>query len=62
MPDKHSQNTSYDYLDPYGSIGFWLTTLPAVLTNKSGYIVIGLIGVTWRQGVQAMWITFGFYR
>lgn len=52
--------TSEDYLVASRSVNPWLVALSAVSTNNSGYMFIGLIGFTWRMGVEAVWITFGW--
>ena len=57
---REKQETSEDYLVASRSVNPWLTALSAVSTNNSGYMFIGLIGFAWRQGIEAMWITFGW--
>jgi sodium/proline symporter len=57
---REKQETSEDYLVASRSVNPWLTALSAVSTNNSGYMFIGLIGFTWRSGIEAMWITFGW--
>ncbi|HIB66059.1 MAG TPA: sodium/proline symporter [Phycisphaerales bacterium] len=57
---KEKKSTSEDYLVASRSVNPWLTALSAVSTNNSGYMFIGLIGFAWRQGFEAIWITFGW--
>jgi sodium/proline symporter len=57
---RHKVDTTEDYLLASRSVNPWLTALSAVSTNNSGYMFIGLIGFTWRQGLEAVWITFGW--
>ena len=52
--------SSEDYLVASRDVHPWLVALSAVSTNNSGYMFIGLIGFTWRQGVEAVWITSGW--
>ncbi len=53
-------SSSEDYLVASRDVSPWLVALSAVSTNNSGYMFIGLIGFTWRQGVEALWITVGW--
>lgn len=57
---RQKEETSEDYLVASRNVNPWLTALSAVSTNNSGYMFIGLIGMAWRNGIEAMWITFGF--
>lgn len=57
---REKKSTSEDYLVASRNVNPWLTALSAVSTNNSGYMFIGLIGFAWRQGIVAMWITFGW--
>jgi sodium/proline symporter len=60
LASRHKQTTSEDYLVASRSVNPWLTALSAVSTNNSGYMFIGLIGFAWRQGIEAVWISFGW--
>ena len=57
---RKKTSTPEDYLLASRSVNPWLVALSAVSTNNSGYMFIGLIGFTWRMGVEAVWITFGW--
>lgn len=57
---RFSESSSEDYLVASRNVNPWLIALSAVSTNNSGYMFIGLIGFTWRSGLEAMWITFGW--
>jgi sodium/proline symporter len=57
---RFKQDSSEDYLLAGRSVNPWLVALSAVSTNNSGYMFIGLIGFTWRSGLEAVWITFGW--
>ncbi|MFT5586162.1 MAG: sodium/proline symporter [Cognaticolwellia sp.] len=57
---RKMKTTSEDYLVASRGVNPWLVALSAVSTNNSGYMFIGLIGFTWRMGVEAVWITFGW--
>jgi len=49
-----------DYLLASRDVSPWMAALSAVSSNNSGYMFIGLIGFTFRVGIQAAWITFGW--
>lgn len=53
-------DTTEDYLVASRNVNPWLAALSAVSTNNSGYMFVGLIGFTYRSGISAMWITFGW--
>ena len=57
---KKMTSTPEDYHLASRGVNPWLVALSAVSTNNSGYMFIGLIGFTWRMGVEAVWITFGW--
>ena len=57
---RKKEETPQDYLIASRSVSPWLTALSAVSTNNSGYMFIGLIGFTWRMGLEAIWIAFGW--
>ncbi len=60
LASRKKQSSSEDYLVASRNVNPWLIALSAVSTNNSGYMFIGLIGFTWRQGLEAIWITFGW--
>lgn len=51
-----SQGTTEDYLVAGRSIPPWLTALSSVATNNSGFMFIGMIGFTYREGFSALWM------
>lgn len=57
---RKMKTSSEDYLVASRGVNPWLVALSAVSTNNSGYMFIGLIGFTWRMGIEAVWITFGW--
>jgi sodium/proline symporter len=57
---RHKTETTEDYLVASRSVNPWLTALSAVSSNNSGYMFVGLIGFTYRSGVEGVWITFGW--
>lgn len=57
---RFKSNSSEDYLVAGRDTNPWLIALSAVSTNNSGYMFIGLIGFTWRQGIEAIWITMAW--
>lgn len=60
LSSRKKTASSEDYLVASRDVNPWLIALSAVSTNNSGYMFIGLIGFTWRSGVEAVWITFGW--
>lgn len=60
LSSRQKTASSEDYLVASRNVNPWLIALSAVSTNNSGYMFIGLIGFTWRSGVEAIWITFGW--
>jgi sodium/proline symporter len=57
---RQRSSTSEDYLVAGRSVSPWLAALSAVATNNSGFMFIGLIGFTYRFGVQAVWLQAGW--
>jgi len=55
-----AKKTADDYLLAGRSIGPWMTALSAVATNNSGFMFIGLIGMTYLEGISAAWIMVGW--
>lgn len=60
LSSRQKTASSEDYLVASRNVSPWLIALSAVSTNNSGYMFIGLIGFTWRSGIEAVWITFGW--
>ncbi len=52
--------TTDDYLVAGRSVSPWLTGLSSAATNNSGFMFIGLLGFTYRFGVQAIWLQTGW--
>jgi sodium/proline symporter len=57
---RRKQPTTEDYLVAGREVAPWLTALSSVATNNSGFMFIGLIGFTYRFGVQAIWLQLGW--
>ncbi len=55
-----AKKTADDYLLVSRSIGPWMTAFSAVATNNSGFMFIGLIGMTYLEGISAAWIMVGW--
>jgi len=55
-----AKKTADDYLLASRSIGPWMTAFSAVATNNSGFMFIGLIGMTYLEGISAAWIMVGW--
>jgi SSS family transporter len=57
---RRSRSTTADYYAASKSIPPWLTALSAVATNNSGYMFIGMIGLTWSEGLRSIWLMIGW--
>lgn len=55
-----SRNTAEDYLVAGKSVPAWLTGLSAVATNNSGFMFIGMIGLTYSIGLSSIWLMVGW--
>jgi len=55
-----SRGSTSDYLVAERSIAPWLTALSAVATNNSGYMFIGMIGLTYKIGFSSIWLMVGW--
>lgn len=56
---QHQKNTT-DYLLAGRNISPWLAGLSAVATNNSGYMFIGMIGLTYSTGLSSIWLMLGW--
>jgi len=56
---KRQPNTT-DYLVAGRSVPPWLAGLSAVATNNSGYMFIGMIGLTYTTGLSSIWLMIGW--
>ena len=56
---RQAKKTSQDYLLASRKVPAWLAALSAVSTTCSGFMFIGLIGVTYLNGVSGFWIGIG---
>ncbi|HKI59887.1 MAG TPA: sodium/proline symporter [Mariprofundaceae bacterium] len=56
---KQRRNTT-DYLIAGRSVKPWLAGLSAVATNNSGYMFIGMIGLTYTTGLPSIWLMLGW--
>lgn len=55
-----SKNSNKDYLLAGKSVPPWLVALSAVATNNSGYMFIGMIGLTYLEGFSSIWLMLGW--
>lgn len=55
-----SRHTSEDYLIASKAVPPWLVGLSAVATNNSGFMFIGMIGVTYSIGLSSIWLMIGW--
>ncbi|MCF7820832.1 MAG: sodium/proline symporter [Mariprofundaceae bacterium] len=56
---KQQRNTT-DYLIAGRNVTPWLAGLSAVATNNSGYMFIGMIGLTYATGLSSIWLMIGW--
>lgn len=54
------KKTQEDYLVAGKSVPAWLTRLSAVATNNSGFMFIGMIGLTYKTGLSSIWLMIGW--
>lgn len=54
------QSTTSDYLIAGRNVPPWLAGLSAVATNNSGYMFIGMIGLTYTTGLSSIWLMLGW--
>lgn len=52
--------TPEDYLVASRNVKPWLSALSTVATNNSGFMFVGLIGYTYRSGIEAVWMMAGW--
>ena len=55
-----AEKTAEDYLIANRSVSPWLAGLSAVATNNSGYMFIGMIGLTYATGLSSIWLMIGW--
>ncbi len=55
-----SKRTSEDYLVVGKAVPAWLAGLSAVATNNSGFMFIGMIGLTYTTGLSSIWLMIGW--
>lgn len=60
MAMVRKQETTEDYLIASRDVKPWLTALSTAATNNSGFMFIGMIGYTYRFGLDAIWLMFGW--
>jgi sodium/proline symporter len=60
LSERQARPTTEDYLVASRNVPAWLTALSSVATNNSGFMFIGLLGFTYRFGVQAIWLQLGW--
>ncbi|MDH5785674.1 MAG: sodium/proline symporter [Chromatiales bacterium] len=55
-----SRNSAEDYLVAGKTVPAWLAGLSAVATNNSGFMFIGMIGLTYATGLSSVWLMVGW--
>jgi sodium/proline symporter len=55
-----SKGSVEDYLTAGKSVPAWLAGLSAVATNNSGFMFIGMIGLTYSTGLSSIWLMLGW--
>ncbi len=56
----HLKDSTEDYLVAGKTLPPWLAALSAVATNNSGYMFIGMIGLTYTTGLSSVWLMIGW--
>ncbi len=54
------KDTTEDYLVAGRNVAPWLAALSAVATNNSGFMFVGLIGYTYTDGIESVWMMVGW--
>lgn len=54
------RKTTEDYLVASRKVKPWLAALSTVATNNSGFMFIGMIGYTYRYGLDSIWLMIGW--
>jgi len=54
------RRTTEDYLVASRGVAPWLSALSTVATNNSGFMFIGMIGYSYRLGLESMWMMIGW--
>jgi len=54
------KRSTTDYLIADRNVAPWLAGLSAVATNNSGYMFIGMIGLTYSTGLSSIWLMLGW--
>ncbi len=54
------RKSTEDYLVAGKAVPAWLTGLSAVATNNSGFMFIGMIGMTYATGLSSIWLMIGW--
>ncbi len=57
---RFSKKTAEDYLIAGKAVPPWLVGLSAIATNNSGYMFIGMIGYTFTEGLNTIWVMIGW--
>jgi sodium/proline symporter len=55
-----SRHSTEDYLVAGKAVPAWLAGLSAVATNNSGFMFIGMIGLTYATGLSSIWLMLGW--
>jgi sodium/proline symporter len=55
-----SRGSAEDYLVAGKNVPAWLAGLSAVATNNSGFMFIGMIGLTYATGLSSIWLMIGW--
>ena len=54
------KKTTEDYLLAGQDVKPWLVSFAAVATCNSGFMFIGMIGITYKVGLASIWIAIGW--
>ncbi len=60
LASRVATNNTADYLLAGRNLPPWLAAFSSAATNNSGYMFVGLIGYTYSQGIEAVWLQMGW--
>lgn len=60
LSSRKKQSTTRDYLLASRSVSPWLMALSTVATINSGFMFVGMIGFTYRDGLHSLWMLVGW--
>jgi len=56
---RHSKRNHIDFFLAGRNLGAWLTSISASASSESGWVMLGLVGAAFSQGIGAFWLIPG---